>query len=233
MSDKSIWKMLHLLRLYARHQGSRDLTLSEAQLIAAGVNCFPDTIQPAIDSRAVEWSAQGHFKLGSAARMVLDFGVVGKKRWENAAEFRVDHPSVFVIMPFSEVWSDKVWNELIKPAIEQAGLACVRGDIPVRVADLTNTVWAAIVGAGLILADLSSLNANVFYELGLAHALGKDTFILKQSGVTLPADFSGAHFYEYDRSQPGSALPQLVGALQNWAADNKAAGVAALEQPTP
>jgi hypothetical protein len=70
-------------------------------------------------------------------------------------------------MPFSEAWSNRVWNDLITPAIQQAGLAYVRGDMPVRVTDLTNTVWNEIISAGLVLADLSSANVNVFYELGL------------------------------------------------------------------
>jgi hypothetical protein len=230
MSDQSTWKMLHLLRLYAHDDGTGDWTLSAAELDAAGVDCIPDTIQPVIDRHAVERSPTGRFKLGSGARLVLDQCVVGNKRWSNSREFRVDYPSVFVIMPFSETWSNKVLNELIMPAIEQAGLACIRGDMPVRVTDLTNTVWTEIIKAGLVLADLSSVNANVFYELGLAHALGKDTFVLKQRDVTLPADFGGSHFYEYDRAQPGNTLPQLLAALRDWATDNKVAGVAALDR---
>ena len=181
----------------------------------------------------MERSPTGRFKLGSGARLVLDQCIVGNKRWSNSREFRVDHPSVFVIMPFSEAWSNKVLGELITPAVEQAGLACIRGDMPVRVSDLTNTVWTEIIKAGLILADLSSVNANVFYELGLAHALGKDAFILKQRGINLPADFGGSHFYEYDRTEPSDALPQLLAALQKWATDNKVTGVAALGRPAP
>jgi hypothetical protein len=233
MSDQSTWKMLHLLRLYARDDGTGDWTLSGAELDAAGVDCFSDTIQPAINGLAVERSSTGRFRLGSGARVVLDQCVVGNKRWSNSREFRVDYPSVFVIMPFSEAWSNRVWDELITPAIEQAGLACVRGDMAVRVTDLTNTVWNEIISAGLVLADLSSPNVNVFYELGLAHALGKDTFILKQGDVTLAADFRGAHIYAYDRAQPADAVPELVEALQNWATEKKIAGVVALDRPAP
>jgi hypothetical protein len=231
MSDQSIWKMLHLLRLYARDDGSGDRTLSEGQLFNAGVDCTPDTIEPAVRGHAVERSSTGRYKLGSGADLILERCVVGKKRWQNAAEFRVDDPSVFVIMPFNEAWSDKVWRELIEPAVVQANFACVRGDMPVRVADLTNTVWNEIVSAGLILADLSAPNVNVFYELGLAHALGKDVFILKQNDVRLAADFGGAHFYEYDRSRPGDARPHLVRSLVGWATANGVAGVAALAKP--
>jgi hypothetical protein len=228
MSDQSIWKMLHLLRNHARDVDPDGLVLNGAELRAAGVDCFSDTVQPVVDSGAVERLPTGSYRLGKAARFVLDHCVVGNKRWQTASELRTDYPSAFVIMPFSESWSDDVRNQLIEPAVAEAGLACVRGDMPVRVADLTNTVWNAIVSAGLVIADLSAPNMNVFYELGLAHALGKDAFILKQRGVQLAADFGGAHYYEYDRGQPGAARQMLTDALSQWAVDHSAAGVRAL-----
>jgi hypothetical protein len=43
-------------------------------------------------------------------------------------------------------------------------------------------------------------NPSVYYEIGLADALGKPVFLFKQANVPLPADFSGIHYYEYDAS---------------------------------
>jgi len=228
MSDQSIWKMLHLLNLYARDDGSGDFILSQSELKGAGIDCWSDTVRPVFDGGAVERTPTGHYKLANGVGLVLERCVVGNKRWQSAAELRVDYPSVFVIMPFSESWSDGVWSELIAPAAAQANLACVRGDTPVRVSDLTNTVWGAIVSAGLILADLSVPNVNVFYELGLAHALGKDVFILKQKGVRLAADFGGAHFYEYDANRPDDSRQELTQALAQWGQNSTVLGVAAL-----
>jgi hypothetical protein len=132
-------------------------------------------------------------------------------------------------MPFSEPWSKDVYEQMLKPAIEEAGLEYVRGDTSVRVGDLTSNIWNDILVAGLVVADVSALNANVFYELGLTHALGKDTFILKHKGVSVPADFGGAHYYEYELSNLHRAQEVLSKELMTWASDKriKAAGVEA------
>jgi predicted nucleotide-binding protein len=81
------------------------------------------------------------------------------------------------------------------------------------------------------MADVTVNNANVFYELGLAHALGKDVFIIRQQGSPLPADFGGTHYYEYDRNDLASARTSLSHALARWKADVGAAGVAARDSP--
>jgi len=228
MSEQSIWKMLHLLRLYARPDPRGGWTLSAADVERAGVHCIPDTIEPLTFSGAVEAVGLDHYRLSNAARMVLDQCVVASKRWTPKAELQVDVPSVFVVMPFSERWSDKVWNQVMRPAIRRAGLVATRGDKPIRVTDLSNTVWGSILSAGLVIADISVANANVFYELGLAHALGKDVFIMKQQGVRLCADFGGAHYYEYTLARLPRARQELARNLANWARNNRVRAVDAL-----
>jgi predicted nucleotide-binding protein len=76
-----------------------------------------------------------------------------------------------------------------------------------------------------VVADISVLNANVFYELGLTHALGKDTILLKRRDTPLPADFGGAHYYEYDLNDFADGKNQLQQAVKNWVQNNKAYGV--------
>jgi hypothetical protein len=131
-------------------------------------------------------------------------------------------------MPFSEPWSDKVFMEMIEPGVKGANLTCIRGDMVVRVGDLTQNIWAAILHAGLVVADVSVLNANVFYELGLAHALGKDTFILKQVDAKLWADIGGAHYIEYDLSAVGEGMNLLQSEVSKWAKNTRAQGVKSL-----
>lgn len=90
------------------------------------------------------------------------------------------------------------------------------------------TVWDAILVSGVMIAEVSVLNANVFYELGLAHALGKDTFILKQEGSAVPADLERAHYYTYDLNDLNAGRAMLRGELAQWAADTHAQEVKAL-----
>jgi len=129
----------------------------------------------------------------------------------------VDYPSAFVVMPFSETWSDIVYRDLIKPGVEDAGLQCIRGDTVVRIGDLTQNIWGALLRAGVVIADVSALNANVFYELGLTHAIGKDAIILKQAASKVPADIGGAHYHEYDLQAMDRSKSWLSSELSEWA----------------
>jgi hypothetical protein len=222
MSDRQMWKMLHLL--YTLKPGIPGL--SGSQLKDAGVDCGPDTIDPLLKGKVVVIE-DDIYKLTEAGKTVLRTCVVGNRRWPGR-DIWVDYPEVFVVMPFNEPWSDEVYNKMIKPAVEGANFRCERGDTPPRVGDLTQTIWNAIVEAGLIVADVSVVNPNVFYEIGLAHALGKDVFILKQREVTVPADFGGSHYYEYELSQLDTGQDMLRDRIKKWGNENKVEGVKAI-----
>ena len=120
-------------------------------------------------------------------------------------------------MPFSEPWSEDVHTKFFKTGITDAGFVESRGDSIVRVGDLSTNVWTRITQAGLIVAEVSVPNPNVYYEIGLADALGKPIFLFKQRNVTLPADFGGVHYYEYDLSDLAKARRMLAGELTKWA----------------
>jgi len=156
MSDRKSWKMLHLL--YNLRPGKSGLTPDELE--SAGVDCNPDSIQPLENGKAVRF-INNTYSLTQAARTILNTCIVSNRNWSGKDMF-VDYPEVFVIMPFSEKWSKDVYEKMINPAIEDAELICNRGDTPLRVGDLTETIWNALMRAGLIVADVSALNANVF-----------------------------------------------------------------------
>ena len=221
-----MWKMLHLLyTLPPRQQPG----LSYPELARAGVDCDPDTIQPLIQSGVLQQHG-GRYVLSHAALTILGACLVANRRW-SMKDVWVDYPKAFVVMPFSEPWSDEVYGELIRPAVEGAGIECVRGDKSLRVGDLSQNIWNEILQAGVIVADVSALNANVFYEVGLAHALGKEVFILKRGDAKVPADFGGAHYYEYDLRDLGGAEKKLRGELEAMASENKFSEVKALRDP--
>jgi hypothetical protein len=79
--------------------------------------------------------------------------------------------------------------------------------------------------AGLVIADVSVPNPNVFYEIGLTHALGKDCFLLKQKSASAPADFGGSHYYEYELSDLVSGKNNLQREIAAWADTNRVEGV--------
>src|ERR1700756_3654633 len=61
---------------------------------------------------------------------------------------------------------DAVYQELIKPALESAKLQPFRADDEPAAGDILKDMFAELVTADFVLADISILNANVFYELG-------------------------------------------------------------------
>ena len=90
--------------------------------------------------------------------------------------------------------------------------------------------WQSMTQAGLIVAEVSVPNPNVYYEIGLADALGKPIFVFKQQSVNLPADFGGEHYYVYDLQDLGAGRKRLADELEKWAAheDHRPFGVKAL-----
>lgn len=224
MSQRDMWKMMHLLYLY--QQGPQGLTYAE--LFKAGIDCYADTVVE-LQNRGVIQELNGSYTLAAPTRAILQVCTVGNQRWVSE-DMWVDYPQAFVVMPFSGSggWPDDVFKQMIEPAVNDANLKCVRADSTVRVGDLTQGVWKSILRAGVVIADISVLNANVFYELGLTHALGKDTILVRRRDTPLPADFGGALYYEYSLDDLARGKQVLQQALKEWVDEYGAAGVQAL-----
>jgi hypothetical protein len=74
-------------------------------------------------------------------------------------------------------------------------------------------VYESIVMARVIIAEISNRNPNVFYELGMAHAFGKDVIILTQDGENIPFDLR--RFRNCIYSQDASGYERLRQWLSN------------------
>lgn len=117
----------------------------------------------------------------------------------------------FVIMPFGG-WLDDYYQEIYRPAIEAAGLDPHRADDLFRPSTIVNDIWAYTKKARLVLADLSGKNPNVFYELGLAHALAKPAILVAESMDDVPFDLRALRVIVYDKNAPdwGRILKEKV-----------------------
>ncbi len=82
-------------------------------------------------------------------------------------------PVAFVIMPFSEEFRAG-FADVIAPAVERAGLDCVRADQEPQ-GYVHQQMFERIFDAPVVIADISGTNPNVFYELGVAHRAGRKT----------------------------------------------------------
>jgi len=110
-------------------------------------------------------------------------------------------PNCFIIMPFGG-WFDSYYKEVYVPAIEKAGFIAKRADDLYRPGNIVNDIWNYTKEADVILADLTNKNPNVFYELGLAHAITKPAILITASMEDVPFDLRSLRVIEYDKNSP-------------------------------
>lgn len=126
---------------------------------------------------------------------------------------------VFVITPFSEDFL-ALYDEL-KRTFEENFEFTNAGDLDNQ-QNILQDIVEGIHQADVIIADLTGLNANVFYELGLAHAMNKKVIIITQDLGELPFDIKSYRANEY--SLQFNKLPKLIEKLKKLllgAIDNK------------
>jgi len=110
-----------------------------------------------------------------------------------------DKPNCFVIMPFGGYF-DSYYTEIYSIAIEEAGFNAKRGDDLFGAGgNIVSQIWNYTQNANVVLADLTTKNANVFYELGLAHAITKPVVLIAASMEDVPFDLRSLRIIIYDR----------------------------------
>lgn len=111
--------------------------------------------------------------------------------------YSFDATLAFVLMPFNETWPDDIFY-LIKQVCQEAGLKALRADDIFAPDIVINDIWRMLSSAGVVIAEITTHNANVFYELGIAHTLGKRVILLRQKeGAVPPFDVAFWRHLEY------------------------------------
>ena len=116
---------------------------------------------------------------------------------------------VFVIMPFSEDCI-ALYEELKRQFSDEFDFKNA-GDLDNQ-QNILQDIVEGIYQSSVIIADLTGLNANVFYELGLAHAMNKKVIIITQDIGELPFDIKSYRANEY--SLKFNKLPILIDELK-------------------
>lgn len=109
-----------------------------------------------------------------------------------------DKPHIFVAMPFQEEMDD-VYDYGIQNAVRKAGFLCERADLSTFTGDVMDWVRKRIKSASLVIADLTSSNANVYLEVGYAWGAGVRTVLLAQEADQLKFDVKGQRCIVYKR----------------------------------
>ena len=131
--------------------------------------------------------------------------------------------NVFIVRPFGSkngIDFDKIENDLIRPAMQQAGLTGGTTGEFLQQGNIRTDMFEQLLIADLVIADISIHNANVFYELGIRHALrDKRTFLIKSNGSgakedDVPFDLKTDRYLAYDARNPSNAVEILSAALR-------------------
>ena len=111
----------------------------------------------------------------------------------------------FVVMQFSEEFN-ALYTDVIKPTCEQFDLKAVRADDIYNSDLVINDIARSIEEASVIIADVTTDNPNVFYEVGYAHGIKKETILLSdRTREKLPFDVSGFRTLFYDNTIGGKS----------------------------
>lgn len=134
---------------------------------------------------------------------------------------------VFVVMPFGEKMFigpagthrmdfDQVYRDLIRPSVELIGWTAARIDDQSAPGVITEQYLRRLFEASVVIADVTMPNGNVFYELGIRHAISTGlTVMIAVEGTILPFDIAHqrVHFYRLGELEASRAV--LAGAIRS------------------
>ncbi|MES9946433.1 MAG: hypothetical protein ABW080_15890 [Candidatus Thiodiazotropha sp.] len=180
---------------------------------------FPDSI----DSRKEELILRDHFPMYGASFKVtsewtniqsaLNFSLRDLSKLSKSTSMVVtptfgipkvsqDNSQVFVIMPFEDKLKP-VYTDHIRKVAESVGVTVTRADDFFKSGSIVTDIWNAINNACVVIADCTGRNPNVFYELGIAHALGRPVIIITQDVKDVPFDIRHLRVVEYEFTPRG------------------------------
>jgi hypothetical protein len=108
----------------------------------------------------------------------------------------------FVMMPFALPYGG-YYGQIYDPAIRKAGLSPIRADTEIfGTGKIIEQIWRGINSARVLVCELTTRNPNVFYELGLAHALQKPVVLVSSNENDVPFDLQHIRVIYYDTTDP-------------------------------
>ena len=172
-------------KLNVRVVGSRVIvTLNDIQIIDTNLTFALPRGQTGV------W-AMGQFDIA-----VKDFDVVTEK------------PRLFVVMQFSDPFNE-LYSDVIQSVGDELGFAVSRADETYGPGLIIADIIRDIAEAKAIVADITPNNPNVFFEVGYAYALQKETILIAERDTNLPFDLSSFRTLFYENTIAGKTKPKL------------------------
>lgn len=145
--------------------------------------------------------------------MTVEEKSTAKKKVAPQAREESGQDTCFVISPIGKPGTERhtkfkeVLEYIIKAAVKASGyrLQVLRADDIDRAGSFIKDILESIYGSFVVIADLTEQNPNVFYELGVRHALSPRTILIAQSIDDIPSDLREYRTIVYDTSAKGAA----------------------------
>lgn len=129
--------------------------------------------------------------------------------FEVSREAQLQQDLVSVMMPMNSDFK-KVYRT-IRKAVTDLGLKCKRADDVWQSAAIMQDVVDLIAASHVVIIDCSQQNPNVFYEMGIAHTIGRDVIPITQSDTDVPFDISHLRYVKYlDNKQGRQDLREVL-----------------------
>mgnify|MGYP001467991597 CR=1 FL=1 len=112
-------------------------------------------------------------------------------------DFKVDYDKVFIAMPFTDKKYNLIYDSYIKSILKKMHYEPIRIDEKTNPGDVMEFVWKEINESAFVVADVSTANPNVLYEIGIAHTLGKEVIILTDCPDKVPFDIKKNRYLNY------------------------------------
>lgn len=122
------------------------------------------------------------------------------------ADIKIDEKLVFVLTPFNS--NQMAVFNIIKEQCDVIGMVARRGDEDQISGPILPYIIKEILRARLVVANINGRNANVFYELGIAQALGKPVILVAKAFEDVPFDLRQQQVVLYENTRE---LPQKIG----------------------
>jgi hypothetical protein len=128
----------------------------------------------------------------------------------------------FVVMGFGEKTDyqanpprvldlDRTFEDIIHPTVEACGVECVRADKIIHSTVIDKPMYERLLAADLVVADLSTSNANAIYELGVRHALRPHTtIVMAEEGFKFPFDLNHVSILKYAHAGKGVLFQEVT-----------------------
>lgn len=109
---------------------------------------------------------------------------------------------VFVAMPFRHDLRP-IYDDHLVPILTDLKVTVKRADDIFSANSVMQDIWNGITAAKILIADCTGRNPNVFYEIGIAHTIGKPVVLITQSGDDVPFDLKAIKYIEYEYTPRG------------------------------